>query len=97
MPCLISALEQKFAVTIRCDMVDIDRLSPALLGSALLLLLAFGCNTVISMVNGRAVGRSGGGAVKATKKEANRSLTRPVMSGFLLTVAATAVGVATSG
>jgi hypothetical protein len=78
-------------------MVDPGRLSPALLGSALLLLLAFGCNTVISMVNDRAVGRSGGGAVKATKKEASGSLARPAMSGFLLTVAETAVGVATSG
>lgn len=95
----ISGWSEVRVIMIRCDIVSLGRLSPALLGSALLLLLAFGCNMVISMVNDQRVGRTGGGAVrvKVTKKEARGSLARAVMSGFLLTVAGAAAGVATSG
>jgi hypothetical protein len=82
-------------------MQRVGRLSPALPGSALLLLVAFGCNVMISRFDH---GRQREATVKetpmrGTKKARSREIVKVTMFGLLSTVAAAAVALsaATSG
>jgi hypothetical protein len=85
-----------------CCIVErrVGRLSPALLEPALLLLVAFGCNVMISRgQDHQCEGNTKETPMKVTKKTRSREIVKITTSGFLTTVAnvAVALGAATSG
>ena len=79
----------------------VSRLSPALLEPALLLLVVFGCNVMISRLgqDHQCEGNTKETPMKVTKKTRPREIVKITTSGFLTTVAnvAVALGAATSG
>jgi len=74
-------------------------LSPALPGSALLLLVAFGCNVMINRFgfDGQHEATAKETPMKVTKKARLRKIAKITTVGFLSTVANVAVTAATSG
>lgn len=82
-------------------MKEVGRLSPALPGPALLLLVAFGCNVMIARFGqgDQREGMTKETPMKVTEKTRSREIIKITMFGFLTTVAnvAGALAAATSG
>ncbi len=76
-------------------MEEVGRLSPALPGTALLLLVTFGCNVMIAVLGqgDQRIAPTKETPMKVTKKTRPREITKITTVGFLGTVATVAAAV----